>query len=127
MCSHIFYAISLVTLRHSCGTYYDNVMAYQPGVAKEPGTKYTEKRTGIRLISTVRGDLNYAIDAEGRITEITYTELWVEEEDTYYYVVLNELLYWEEGVPYYRAEMYDSETKELDRAEATFTYRFEYK
>ena len=107
--------------------YYDNVMAYRPGVAKEPGTKYTEKRTGIRLISTVRGDLNYAIDAEGRITEITYTELWVEEEDTYYYVVLDELLYWEEGVAYYRAEMYDSETKELDRAEATFTYRFEYK
>ena len=75
----------------------------------------------------MRGDLNYAIDAEGRITEITYTELWVEEEDTYYYVVLDELLYWEEGVPYYMAEMYDSETKELDRAEATYTYRFEYK
>ena len=107
--------------------YYLNVYAAGEGVAKKPGEKYTETHTGIRLIPVSRGELNYAIDAEGRITEITYTELWVEEEDTYYYVVLDELLYWEEGVPYYRAEMYDSETKELDRAEATFTYRFEYK
>ena len=107
--------------------YYLNAYAAMEGVAKEPGTKYTETHTGISLVPVSRGDLNYAIDAEGRITEITYTELWVEEEYTYYYVVLDELLYWEEGVAYYRAEMYDSETKELDRAEATFTYRFEYK
>ena len=108
--------------------YYLNAYAAMEGVAKEPGTKYTETHTGISLVPVSRGDLNYAIDAEGRITEITYTELWVEEEYTYYYVVLDEFLYWgDDGLPYYRAEMYDSETKELDRAEATFTYRFEYK
>ena len=106
--------------------YYLNVYAGREGVAKKPGEKYTETHTGIRLIPVSRGELNYAIDAEGRITEITYTELWVKEEYTYYYVVLDELLYWEEGVAYYRAEMYDSETKELDRAEATYIFRFEY-
>ena len=109
--------------------YYLNAYAAMEGVAKEPGTKYTETHTGISLVPVSRGDLNYAIDAEGRITEITYTELWVEEEHTYYYEV-QDWVEWEDyetGTKYYATEIYDSEVKELDRAEATYTYRFEYK
>ena len=108
--------------------FYLNAMAGRPGVAKEPGTTYTETGTYIALGANPDTDrvLNYTIDAEGRITAITYTEMWAKYDYTYYYKVLDIPLYEEDGIVYYATEMYDSEAKVIDRADATYIFRFEY-
>ena len=115
------------------GGEYDAVESadHMPYSDQEPGTVYPE--SGVRTTTVddeADSQLDYEFGADKSITSISYTQMWVKVEYTRWYEVTNEVI---EERPdgtklYYVKELPDRYTEEeVDRAPATYIFRFEYK
>ena len=115
------------------GGEYDAVASadHMPYSDQEPGTVYPE--SGVRTTTVddeADSQLSYEFGADKSITSISYTQMWVKVEYTRWYEVTNEVI---EERPdgtklYYAKELPDRYTEEeVDRAPATYIFRFEYK
>ena len=115
------------------GGEYDAVASadHMPYSDQEPGTVYPE--SGVRTTTVddeADSQLSYEFGADKSITSISYTQMWVKVEYTRWYEVTNEVI---EERPdgtklYYVKELPDRYTEEeVDRAPATYIFRFEYK
>jgi hypothetical protein len=94
-----------------------------------PGYEYENSWESTTTVDTENDSkLAYQIESDGKVTSISYTQTWVLLKKTQKYRVTNEPYYERDGVIYYRVEAipgtYNEE--ELDRADATYIYRFEY-
>ena len=114
------------------GGEYDAVASadHMPYSDQEPGTVYPE--SGVRTTTVddeADSQLSYEFGADKSITSISYTQMWVKVEYTRWYEVTNEVI---EERPdgtklYYAKELPDRYTEEeVDRAPATYIFRFEY-
>ena len=114
------------------GGEYDAVASadHMPYSDQEPGTVYPE--SGVRTTTVddeADSQLDYEFGADKSITSISYTQMWVKVEYTRWYEVTNEVI---EERPdgtklYYAKELPDRYTEEeVDRAPATYIFRFEY-
>ena len=115
------------------GGEYDAVASadHMPYSDQEPGTVYPE--SGVRTTTVddeADSQLSYEFGADKSITSISYTQMWVKVEYTRWYEVTNEVI---EERPdgtklYYVKELPDRYTEEeVDRAPATYIFRFNYK
>lgn len=95
---------------------------------KKPGTEYEETWESTTVIDSENDNkLAYQIESDGRVTSISYTQMWVKLKKTARYRVTDKLveentekkLYWIEQISY--------KEEETDRAEATYIYKFTYK
>ena len=95
-----------------------------------PGYEYENSWESTTTVDTENDSkLAYQIESDGKVTSISYTQTWVLLKKTQKYRVTNEWVYRDEnGIDYYRVEPISGTYKEeeLDRADATYIYRFEY-
>ena len=94
-----------------------------------PGYEYENSWESTTTVDTENDSkLAYQIESDGKVTSISYTQTWVLLKKTQWYRVTDEPLYERDGVIYYRVEAIPGTYKEeeLDRADATYIYRFEY-
>ena len=115
------------------GGEYDAVASadHMPYSDQEPGTVYpVEGERTTTVDDEADSQLSYEFGADKSITSISYTQMWVKVEYTRWYEVTNEVI---EERPdgtklYYAKELPDRYTEEeVDRAPATYIFRFEYK
>ena len=101
------------------GGEYDGVESgdMMPYSDKEPGTEYSVdgERTTTKDDEAVDYQLEYEFNADKSIKSISYKRIWVKLEYTRW-----STLYYAEEIP----ERYTE--KEVDRADATYIFRFEY-
>ena len=115
------------------GGEYDEVASadMMPYSDQKPGTEYSVdgERTTTKDDETVDSQLEYEFNADKSIKSISYQRVWVKLEYTRWFRVTDEIvdvrpdgttLYYAEEIP----ERYTE--KEVDRAEATYIFRFEY-
>ena len=115
------------------GGEYDGVESgdMMPYSDKEPGTEYSVdgERTTTKDDEAVDYQLEYEFNADKSIKSISYKRIWVKLEYTRWFRVTDEIvdvrpdgttLYYAEEIP----ERYTE--KEVDRADATYIFRFEY-
>ena len=95
-----------------------------------PGHEYEDSWESTTTVDTDNdSNLTYQIEDDGKVTSISYPLTWVKLKKTQKYRVTDEPIYERDGVIYYRVEAVPGTYKEeeLDRADATYIFRFEYK
>ena len=95
-----------------------------------PGHEYEDSWESTTTVDTDNdSNLTYQIEGDGKVTSISYPLTWVKLKKTQKYRVTDEPIYERDGVIYYRVEAVPGTYKEeeLDRADATYIFRFEYK
>ena len=95
-----------------------------------PGHEYEDSWESTTTVDTDNdSNLTYQIESDGKVTSISYPLTWVKLKKTQWYRVTDEPIYERDGVIYYRVEAIPGTYKEeeLDRADATYIFRFEYK
>ena len=115
------------------GGEYDAVASgdMMPYSDKEPGTEYSVdgERTTTKDDEAVDYQLEYEFNADKSIKSISYKRIWVKLEYTRWFRVTDQImeerpdgttLYYAEEIPGRYTE------KEVDRADATYIFRFEY-
>ena len=109
----------------------DSVME-MPLSDEKPGTVYPESGEYTITLDDEAVDykLEYEFDGDKSIKSISYKRVWAKYEYTKWYQVMDEVAYEDEnGTKWYRVkQLTDRYTEEeVDRDEATYIYRFEYK
>ena len=95
-----------------------------------PGHEYEDSWESTTTVDTDNdSNLTYQIESDGKVTSISYPLTWVKLKKTQWYRVTDKPIYERDGVIYYRVEEIPGTYKEeeLDRADATYIFRFEYK